>query len=289
MILKNCWRGETLTLKRTLKPLTEVNLVIGLIKKVIKNEVCGRSLTKGKNFEVLSEDMFIVSYPKSGNTWTRFLLANLFFKDVDVDFNNIDSLIPDIYTNSNKTLSKIKNPRFIKSHESFDPRYKRIIYIVRDPRDVLISYYYYHLKFRRIDDSISLDEYVPLFLRGEFDDFGTWQENVESWISTKLSDPKFIVVRYEDLLLNTSEIVQEITTKFNLGLTFSDIKRAVDLSSFEEMKKKENYHRKWKFARNDISFVRSGKSGSWRNELSTETSNLIIENWGDTMRKFNYC
>lgn len=50
----------------------------------------------GRNFPVYPDDRFLVSYPRSGNTWTRFLIANLLSPDLEVSFLNIDHLIPDV-------------------------------------------------------------------------------------------------------------------------------------------------------------------------------------------------
>ena len=46
----------------------------------------------------------------------------------------------------------MRRPRILKSHEHFDYRYKRMIYIVRDPRDVLISFYNYQITMRRLSE-----------------------------------------------------------------------------------------------------------------------------------------
>src|SRR5262250_812152 len=100
----------------------------------------------GRNFPVFPDDVFIVSYPKSGNTWTRFLIANLLYPEKHPDFSNINLVIPDPEALSKRTLAKLPRPRILKSHQYFDPRYLRIIYVVRDPRDVLLSQYHFHMK-----------------------------------------------------------------------------------------------------------------------------------------------
>ena len=56
--------------------------------------VLGQS-TQGRYFEVFDDDTFIVSFPKSGNTWTRFLIANLLHPEEPANFDNIDQLIPE--------------------------------------------------------------------------------------------------------------------------------------------------------------------------------------------------
>ena len=139
----------------------------------------------GRNLTVFPDDIFIVSYPKSGNTWTRFLVGNLVYPKDVIDFSNIELKVPDIYQNINDILLRIPRPRILKSHEYFDPRYKKVIYIVRDPRDVAVSYYYYHIKVRRIDDKYPIDRFIQRFIRGELDSFGSWEENVGSWMGVR--------------------------------------------------------------------------------------------------------
>ena len=92
---------------------------------------------------IYGDDIFLVSYPKSGNTWLRFLLAYCLF-DIEpgrVNFHNIENFIPDMYVNwPNRNLAR---PRIIKSHEKFTKNYPRVIYLYRDGRDVMVSYYYH--------------------------------------------------------------------------------------------------------------------------------------------------
>src|SRR5579859_8166001 len=117
---------------------------------VTKRQFAGRGLT------VYADDTFLVSFPRSGNTWTRFLVCNLVNPDSPVDFAHLESRIPEIYDTTDRDLRAFTRPRIIKSHECFDPRYRKIIYIVRDPRDVVISYYEFQLKRRVISDECSL-------------------------------------------------------------------------------------------------------------------------------------
>src|SRR5258708_8153953 len=100
----------------------------------------GRVLTgrqiAGRGLTVFPDDIFLVSYPRSGNTWARFLLGNLIYQDDPITFSNLESRIPEIYFNRDRFLRELPRPRMLKSHECFQPHYPRVIYIVRDPRDV---------------------------------------------------------------------------------------------------------------------------------------------------------
>lgn len=75
----------------------------------------------GRHLQVRPDDTFIVSYPRSGNTWLRFLCANLVHREVQVDYANIETFVPDIYVTSELALRASAGPRVLKSHEAFDP------------------------------------------------------------------------------------------------------------------------------------------------------------------------
>jgi len=100
----------------------------------------------GRNLAVFPDDTFLVSFPKSGNTWARFLIANLVRPNEKIDFSNVNRVIPGPEVTSNRDLMRVPRPRIVKSHQYFDPRYKQVIYIARDPRDVVVSQYYFQRK-----------------------------------------------------------------------------------------------------------------------------------------------
>jgi len=158
----------------------------------------------GRNLAVFPDDVFIVSFPKSGNTWTRFLIGNLISPNERADFSNINRLIPDPEAMTKREMNRAARPRFIKSHQYFDPRYPKIIYIVRDPRDVAVSQYHFHRKRRIIDDKYSIERFVTRFVAGETSPYGSWGDNAASWLCTRYGNPSFLLLRYEDMLENTA-------------------------------------------------------------------------------------
>src|SRR5262250_161756 len=122
-----------------------------LFKYMLGRDIAGRTLA------VRPDDVFLVSYPRSGNTWTRFLVANLLHPHEPATFANIERMVPDIYVNSQVALLRVPHPRVLKSHEPFDPRYKKVVYIVRDPRDVAVSMYHWEIKRGRIREECPWD------------------------------------------------------------------------------------------------------------------------------------
>ena len=80
----------------------------------------------GKHYTVYPDDTFLVSYPKSGNTWVRFLLANLIHPNETVGFANINRLLPAPGVLSKRFLKTLPRPRILKSHETFDVRFRKV-------------------------------------------------------------------------------------------------------------------------------------------------------------------
>src|ERR1700758_1802385 len=140
-------------------------------------------LPAGRSLTVFPGDIFLVSYFRSGSTWSRFLFGN-FLQNDPVNFDNVEQLVPMIYNLPDRRLRKL--PRFLKSHECFDPRYRRVIYIVRDPRDVAVSFYFYNLKVRVIPEGYPMDEFVARFVAADVvpyaDRVGCWEDHVLSWL-----------------------------------------------------------------------------------------------------------
>jgi hypothetical protein len=245
-----------------------------------------------RNLAVFPDDVFILSYPKSGNTWTRFLIANLMYPEKRPDFSNINLVIPDPEALSKRTLAKLPRPRILKSHEYFDPRYKRIIYIVRDPRDVALSQYYFHIKRRLIDDSYPIEQFVRRFVAGETSIYASWGENVGGWLATRYKSPDFLLLRYEDMIADTARELAKVAGLLKIDANPERIGHAVEQSSAEEMRKLEAAQAlKWsstRKTRQDIPFVRTAKAGNWRSALPEAALEIIENAWGPLMRWLKY-
>jgi hypothetical protein len=126
----------------------------------------------------------------------RFLIGNLIYQDNPITFKNIESRIPEIYFNPDHIMRRLPRPRILKSHERFQSRYPRIIYIVHDPRDVWVSFCHRNLKWRDIPDTpdnYPMDEFAARFLRAEFDVISVpGADNVGSWLSMREGSATFL-------------------------------------------------------------------------------------------------
>ena len=146
----------------------------------------------GRMLDVFPDDTFLVSYPKSGSTWVRFLVANLRSPDKNPDFTNINDLFTDFQAFSKRALLRLPRPRTMKSHLYFDSRYRKVLYIVRDPRDVVLAEYHFGIKQRLHDETYPLADYIPRFLAGNTGHaYGSWFEHLASWYFSRRNDPHF--------------------------------------------------------------------------------------------------
>jgi hypothetical protein len=245
----------------------------------------------GRAFRPEPDDTFLVSYPKSGNTWLRFLLANL--RHPEVDFRNIERLVPDVEGTSLREFRRVPRPRLIKSHYWFDPWYPRVIYIVRDPRDVVISQYHFQRKRRLIQDGYPLETYVERFLAGEVSDYGSWRDHVATWmVAHDDNSSRYLLVRYEDLLASTSAELKRVADFLALAPTEGEIARAIERSSPDAIRRMEQVDgdkfQLTRSTRKDIPFCRSAKAGEWRTALPRAYAERIENLWGDWMERLGY-
>lgn len=253
----------------------------------------------GRGATIFPDDVLLTSYPRSGNTWTRFLLANLLDQKNPVTFSNIESRIPEIYFNPDRWMRALPRPRLLKSHESFEPHYPRVIYLVRDPRDVAVSFYHHNVKARNIPDDYPMASFVPRFIAAEFDrPFGSWRDNVLSWTVLRGSSPDFLMIRYEDLKRDTVATLGQIVAFLkrcsfrNIDASLEALQRTVELSTPERMRALEKQEaRNWvltKDTRPDKPFVRSAVSGGWKSQLEPGSVAAIELAWGDLMQRMGY-
>jgi Sulfotransferase domain len=256
------------------------------VKRILGKDIVGRNLA------VFPDDTFIVSHPRSGNTWTRFLIANLTHPNELVTLINIDRLVPDTEAQSRRFFEKVPRPRWIKSHQCYDARYKKVIYIVRDPRDVAISYYHFQRKYRHIADDYPINSFVQRFVAGEASDYGSWWEHVMSWLGPRHNNPGFLMLRYEDMTANTEHELKRIATFLGLKPTPEQLAKCVEQSSAERVRKLEqgqgDHWASTKGRRKDIPFVGSAKVGGWKEELPQSSVTLIESDWGPLMKTLGY-
>jgi estrone sulfotransferase len=229
-------------------------------------------------------DVFLGSYPRSGNTWLRFLLLEI-LTGKSAEFRRTNDLLPDVGAHKGVLPLLPNSGRLLKTHESYRPEYKKAIYLVRDARDVVSSEYAFQTSRGWFDGS--LDEYVQLFVRGQVSGYGSWQSHVSSWIDSPLaSDGNLLLLRFEDMRRDTAAALSKIGGFLGVDVKPSDIARAIESNSLDNMREKEkkNPQRVSQKGR----FVGSGSVEGWRSKLSDAQIKTIEKYAAGTLLRVGY-
>jgi Sulfotransferase domain len=144
--------------------------------------------------QILPDDIVIVGYPKSGITWLQNLIAGVVY-GVDPRFAPIAlvyELVPDLAYF--KYYRRCATPMYFKSHDLRRPQYRRVVYLLRDGRDVMVSYRHYQRALFGVgDDFLNFvspeTEFYPCH----------WAHHVEAWMLNPYK-AHMLVIKYEDLL-----------------------------------------------------------------------------------------
>ncbi len=214
---------------------------------------------------ILPDDIFIVSYPKSGNTWLRYIIAYaLKGTKHTLSFDELENVVSDVYTSKDIIDAKSKT-RFIKSHDAWFQYYPKTVYVFRDYRDVLVSYYEYKL---------ALNEYC-----GSFSDFiksnevtepfGSWIEHVTRALEFKKNNPNSIImVKYEDLLSNFENSVELLLSY--CGIQEFDLGKLKSVTGFSTLRQNENLKPGEFKKRSGKNFFREGVAQNWEEYFKPE-------------------
>lgn len=229
----------------------------------------------------------ITSFPKSGQTWVCYVFANLLYEYEDINPTNINKLIPSI----NNSFFPNKKSKLFRSHLKYEDKnfFKKNIYIIRNPKSVFVSNYYYQIRNKNINHSKNINNF-SIDMLFEKNQFGNWETNVSSWLNAP--DDKRLIIRYEDLINNGNEEFVKMANYLELDFNKKSIDEAINKSNMNNLKLKEIKYldkvSRWKNINKSIPFFREGKIDSWKNELDSKTINIIDEQLGYLMREFNY-
>lgn len=224
--------------------------ILGLPSR-IRHHLQERSLT-AKNPQ--SNDFYLVEYPKSGITWTSCILANIGLlssnrKEI-ANFVSARTYIPDIHLGRHVDGCGFETPpvRFIKSHSIYNRNYRFIIYLSREPAQVMASYYRFQLAHGMPE--VGFDE----FCFGKHGALQAWKNHINSWLIGPTTGQILYLIRYEDLQNDAATVFEELATCFGWSLERHVIEESVNRSSMDSMTLSEERYRS-KNPRHNIKFV----------------------------------
>ena len=245
--------------------------------KIAKSPV-HQPLTWIRHRNLRPADVFVASYPRSGNTWLRFMLYEILVGKSST-FTNVHSLVPDIGQQGSALPVLANQGRLIKTHEPYLPLYRKAIYLVRDARDVALSEFAYQKALGLAEDNF--ETYLPRFLRGEVNPFGSWSAHVDSWMEAKdRGDADVLLVRFDQMRSQPEDSLAGMMDFLQVPVERETIRRAVANNSVEKMRDKEKVNPQKASAKGR--FIRSGAVGGWR-ERFTETQAELVEKYAGNL------
>ncbi len=269
--------------------------------------------------------VWLASYPKSGNTWTRIFLSNYLVnakepipinqahrlvlidcntktyriaagRDINVDDVELtlslrDKVLRGIIANdADINLVKTHNTRnLVRGVTMIPDKYTRsAVYILRNPLDMVLSYArHYGLKIEDAVEAIS----HPYNANAPTDEtvtqfLGTWSDHVNSWTSG--AHYPVLVLKYEDLLADPKRHFAKLIEHFGLPVDEERLERAIRFSSFKELKKQEEKSGFIERPEQSDKFFGKGTSGQWQSELSEEHVKYLRHEHRDVMERYGY-
>ncbi|XP_076427843.1 sulfotransferase 2A1-like isoform X3 [Peromyscus maniculatus bairdii] len=195
-------------------------------------------------FVIRDEDTVILTYPKSGTNWLIETVCLIQTKGNPKWIQSVPiwERSPWIETqNGYPLLINKEGPRLMSSHlpihlfpKSFFSSKAKAIYVIRNPRDVLVSGYFFWYKSNLIKKPESLTTYFEWFLKGNVV-YGSWFEHTRDWLSMRERD-NFLVLSYEDMKKNTRGTVEKICDFLGMKLEPDELDLVLKYSSFQAMK-----------------------------------------------------
>jgi estrone sulfotransferase len=176
--------------------------------------------------QVSPGEIYLVSFPRSGSTWLRCLLTSLIHGS-PVSPQLVQATIPDIYVSRFRGLPKpdIK-PLIVKTHARFTGIPAKVVYLIRDGRQALLSFYAYTQTAGVFQNR---NRSLPDFFFDENLYPAPWHVHVQDWLQGMLTwDPaRYQFIRYEDLVASPVETLEAVTHFIGINTTALEREQAV--------------------------------------------------------------
>ncbi|XP_056400067.1 3-beta-hydroxysteroid sulfotransferase-like isoform X2 [Hyla sarda] len=193
-------------------------------------------------------------------------------------------------------IQKMESPRLLSSHlphhifaKSFFKSKAKIIYTVRNPKDIIVSLYHFTKILKIFQPTDDFQNFLDDFSQGNAL-YGSWFDHVKGWMQMK-DDSRFFFITYEELLQDIRGSVVRICKFLGQELDDAQIDLVVEHSAFKSMK--ENVMTNWTQMPSDVmnqengSFLRKGISGDWKNHFTVAQSEYFDKIYQEKMKDIN--
>ena len=178
-------------------------------------------------------------------------------------------------------LDNMVPPRVFKSHTPYNmlpggaphTTPARYVYVARNPKDVLVSYYYHCLTWKSMQFTGTWDQFYAMYMNSKIP-FGSWFDHVLEWWEHKDAE-NILFLKYEDMKKDLRGTVEAIAKFIGYDLSQDVISSIVTDSTFDNMQKNPTANYSWWDDRRTpefVPFLRKGMVGDWRNHFTPQQS-----------------
>lgn len=238
---------------------------------------------------VFPDDTFLISYPRSGSNWLLRLIATARFPDQDWDLDEkgrkrTKALVPYDFE-VRRDPQPYPRPRLIKTHLPLYYQFPRMLYVYRDPRDVVVSYY--DLSKKRFNYDGTFEMFLDEFYRKDspIHRYGRWDDHVNGAFEYQRRHPA-LLLKYEDVHADTNVTLERALDFLGYRVSADAIAKSVAQNQFEQHRERA---RQFDTAR-DKGYeggVR-GAPGAGKETLTREQLERLWTELGETMVKLGY-
>ncbi|NXF36913.1 ST3A1 sulfotransferase, partial [Nyctibius bracteatus] len=242
-----------------------------------------------EDFEIKDSDIFITTYPKSGTVWTQNILSLIIHEGHRKGTENVKTVdrIPWLeYNIQNVDYAALPLPRVFATHLPYylvprDLRKKRgrIIYVSRNPKDVMVSYYHFSKFMSTVEEVPDFNLFMERFLAGKVVS-SSWLDHVTGWYS-HAEDFNILFLTYEEMKKDLRSAVLKICNFIGKELSKEEVDSVVRLATFENMREDQRANYKdlpgGIVAKNNGRFLRKGTVGDWKNIMTVAQSERFDE------------
>ena len=278
------------------QPRCTLHTVNGLL---VPDFVTQENMDKLKDLELYPDDVWVVTYPKSGTTWTQQIVKLIRNNGVQDDVR-ITTAVP--WPESSLfpfKMEDVTRPRAFKSHFPYDllpcgPPHTtpcKYIFVARNPKDVAVSSYVQAELV--LFHGMEWDAFWKKYITGDLY-YGDYFDHLLSWLPHK-DDKNVLFLKYEDMKRDLPGAVSTIASFMGADLSSEVVAKIADLTSFKNMKEDDTVNYSWSIFHQKegaAKFLRKGIVGDWKNfltaEQSAEIDSICAERLKDTGFIFRY-